>query len=123
MTEGVPVDLGRGTRRARAAALLTLALPGCAYVYQGEELGLADVEDIPAGLLQRTRGGPGPDAPTGTATDAAYPSWPADRSPRTERCRERPPCGSAPPEVRAPQEPAPGVGARGPAPPPSKETR
>ncbi|MGP9022673.1 alpha-amylase family glycosyl hydrolase [Streptomyces sp. BR1] len=29
-----------GLRRARAAALLTLALPGAAYVYQGEELGL-----------------------------------------------------------------------------------
>ncbi|MFG2749652.1 glycoside hydrolase family 13 protein [Streptomyces xanthophaeus] len=55
VTEGVPVDLGRGTRRARAAALLTLALPGCAYVYQGEELGLAEVEDIPAALLQDPR--------------------------------------------------------------------
>lgn len=29
-----------GQRRARAAALLMLALPGAAYVYQGEELGL-----------------------------------------------------------------------------------
>jgi alpha-glucosidase len=29
-----------GERRARAAALLMLALPGAAYVYQGEELGL-----------------------------------------------------------------------------------
>lgn len=29
-----------GLRRARAAALVTLALPGAAYVYQGEELGL-----------------------------------------------------------------------------------
>ncbi|MBV2353952.1 glycoside hydrolase family 13 protein [Streptomyces sp. J2-1] len=29
-----------GARRARAAALLMLALPGAAYVYQGEELGL-----------------------------------------------------------------------------------
>jgi alpha-glucosidase len=44
----VPVDLQLGTRRARAAALLYLALPGCAYVYQGEELGLWEVEDIPA---------------------------------------------------------------------------
>lgn len=32
-----------GVRRARAAALLTLALPGSAYLYQGEELGLPDV--------------------------------------------------------------------------------
>ncbi|MGI8332720.1 glycoside hydrolase family 13 protein [Actinomadura scrupuli] len=40
-----------GWRRARAAALLTLALPGSAYVYQGEELGLPEVLDIPAELL------------------------------------------------------------------------
>ncbi|WP_448629175.1 glycoside hydrolase family 13 protein [Cellulomonas soli] len=31
-----------GLRRARAAALLMLALPGSAYVYQGEELGLPE---------------------------------------------------------------------------------
>ncbi|MFF9016691.1 glycoside hydrolase family 13 protein [Streptomyces sp. NPDC014870] len=43
----VPVDLGLGTRRARAAALLSFALPGSVYVYQGEELGLWEVEDIP----------------------------------------------------------------------------
>jgi alpha-glucosidase len=42
-----PVDLELGTRRARAAALLTMALPGAVYVYQGEELGLWEVEDIP----------------------------------------------------------------------------
>ena len=36
-----------GTRRARAAALLMLALPGGAYVYQGEELGLNEVLDLP----------------------------------------------------------------------------
>ncbi len=29
-----PVDLDLGTRRARAAALLTMALPGSVYVYQ-----------------------------------------------------------------------------------------
>ncbi|MFB6616958.1 glycoside hydrolase family 13 protein [Streptomyces sp. NPDC056367] len=33
--------------RARAAALLMLALPGSAYVYQGEELGLPEVTDLP----------------------------------------------------------------------------
>ncbi|GAA3830288.1 glycoside hydrolase family 13 protein [Streptomyces chiangmaiensis] len=33
-----------GERRARAAALLMLALPGAAYVYQGEELGLPQAE-------------------------------------------------------------------------------
>ncbi len=47
-----PLDVALGTRRARAAALLMLALPGGAYVYQGEELGLAEVEDIPVELLQ-----------------------------------------------------------------------
>jgi alpha-glucosidase len=41
-----------GPRRARAAALLMLALPGGAYVYQGEELGLAEVEDLPEEVLQ-----------------------------------------------------------------------
>jgi alpha-glucosidase len=45
---GTPTDLERGTRRARAAALLSMALPGSMYVYQGEELGLPEVEDIPA---------------------------------------------------------------------------
>ncbi|GAA4616110.1 glycoside hydrolase family 13 protein [Actinoallomurus liliacearum] len=47
-----PVDLELGTRRARAAALLMLALPGGAYVYQGEELGLPEVEDLPESALQ-----------------------------------------------------------------------
>ena len=37
-----------GARRGRAAALLLLALPGSAYIYQGEELGLPEVTDIPA---------------------------------------------------------------------------
>ena len=43
-------ELGR--RRARAAALLMLALPGGAYVYQGEELGLPEVADLPDEMLQ-----------------------------------------------------------------------
>ena len=41
-----------GLRRARAAALLMLALPGSAYVYQGEELGLGEVLDLPEELRQ-----------------------------------------------------------------------
>ena len=45
-------DLGLGLRRARAATLLMLALPGSAYLYQGEELGLYEVADIPAELIQ-----------------------------------------------------------------------
>ncbi|RMI46209.1 glycoside hydrolase family 13 protein [Streptomyces triticirhizae] len=50
-TAGGGTDLELGTRRARAAALLTLALPGGAYVYQGEELGLWEVEDLPEEVL------------------------------------------------------------------------
>jgi len=49
---GEPFDLDLGTRRARAAALLSLALPGAVYIYQGEELGLWEVEDIPGALRQ-----------------------------------------------------------------------
>ncbi|MFI8996847.1 glycoside hydrolase family 13 protein [Streptomyces sp. NPDC053542] len=47
-----PLDLELGTRRARAAALLMLSLPGGAYIYQGEELGLPEVEDLPEEVLQ-----------------------------------------------------------------------
>ena len=36
-----------GTKRARAAIMMEMALPGSAYVYQGEELGLFEVADIP----------------------------------------------------------------------------
>jgi alpha-glucosidase len=50
--DGGPIDVALGIRRARAAALLTLALPGGVYVYQGDELGLWDVEDIPADRMQ-----------------------------------------------------------------------
>jgi alpha-glucosidase len=45
-----PVDVDLGTRRARAAILLSMALPGSVYAYQGEELGLWEVEDIPEAL-------------------------------------------------------------------------
>lgn len=47
-----PVDIALGSRRARAAALLMLALPGGAYVYQGEELGLPEVLDLPESALR-----------------------------------------------------------------------
>jgi alpha-glucosidase len=50
--EGTPTDMERGTRRARAAALLAMALPGSMYIYQGEELGLPEVEDIPSDRRQ-----------------------------------------------------------------------
>ena len=62
-----PVDLPLGTRRARAAILLELALPGAVYLYQGEELGLPEVDDIPEALL-------------------ADPTW--ERSGRTRRGRD-----------------------------------
>ena len=50
--EGTPTDIARGRRRARAAALLAMALPGSMYVYQGEELGLPEVENIPSDRRQ-----------------------------------------------------------------------
>ncbi|MFJ2929906.1 alpha-amylase family glycosyl hydrolase [Streptomyces massasporeus] len=62
-----PLDLELGTRRSRAAALLMLALPGGAYVYQGEELGLPEAEDLPESVLQD-------------------PTW--ERSGRTDRGRD-----------------------------------
>lgn len=40
-------DIAAGLRRARAAALLLLAMPGAVYLYQGEELGLPEVQDLP----------------------------------------------------------------------------
>jgi alpha-glucosidase len=49
---GVYTDLALGTRRSRAAVMLLLALPGSAYIYQGEELGLYEVEDIPDEMRQ-----------------------------------------------------------------------
>ncbi|MDQ0755417.1 glycoside hydrolase family 13 protein [Arthrobacter sp. B3I4] len=50
LLDGAPseeLDVELGLRRARAATLLMLALPGSAYLYQGEELGLQEVGDIP----------------------------------------------------------------------------
>ncbi|WP_329151708.1 glycoside hydrolase family 13 protein [Streptomyces sp. NBC_01456] len=44
--------LGGGLARARAATLLMLALPGSAYLYQGEELGLPEVTDLPDEVRQ-----------------------------------------------------------------------
>ncbi|MCF6525881.1 glycoside hydrolase family 13 protein [Streptomyces sp. JJ36] len=86
-----PTDLELGSRRARAAALLMLALPGGAYVYQGEELGLWEVEDIPEELLQD-------------------PTW--ERSGRTVRGRDGcrvplPWSGSAPPFGFGPDDSTP----------------
>lgn len=40
------LDAEQGLRRARAASLFMLGLPGSAYLYQGEELGLGEVAEI-----------------------------------------------------------------------------
>ncbi|HWJ83974.1 MAG TPA: glycoside hydrolase family 13 protein [Cellulomonas sp.] len=90
---GTPTDLELGRRRARAAALLTAALPGSLYLYQGDELGLPEVEDLPREVLQdpmhfRSEGvDPGRDgcrvplpwsgteAPYGFSPDGAEPTW------------------------------------------------
>jgi len=46
------LDLDLGLARAKAATLLILALPGSTYIYQGEELGLHEVLDIPRESMQ-----------------------------------------------------------------------
>jgi alpha-glucosidase len=45
------LDQALGERRARAATLLLLGLPGSVYLYQGEELGLGEVTELPTDLL------------------------------------------------------------------------
>ncbi len=45
-------DLALGVRRSKAAAMLQLALPGATYLYQGEELGLPEVLDLPEAARQ-----------------------------------------------------------------------
>ena len=50
----VPVELldeALGQRRARAACLVVLGLPGSVYIYQGDELGLPEVWDLPLDVL------------------------------------------------------------------------
>jgi alpha-glucosidase len=51
-TRLAPGDPQRAPLRARAATLLMLALPGSAYLYQGEELGLPEVTDLPDEVRQ-----------------------------------------------------------------------
>ena len=47
-----PGNLAQGLARATAATMMTLALPGSAYIYQGEELGLPEVIGIPGDQAQ-----------------------------------------------------------------------
>ena len=54
-------DAALGLRRARAATMLMFALPGSAYIYEGEELGLPEHSTLQASVRQdptffRTRG-------------------------------------------------------------------
>jgi len=46
------LDWALGERRARAAIMMLLALPGSAYVYQGDELGLHEVAELPREALE-----------------------------------------------------------------------
>jgi alpha-glucosidase len=89
---GFPVDLELGTRRARAAALLTMALPGAVYIYQGEELGLWEVQDISDELRQD---------PIWHRTHGEDPGRDGSRVPLPWSGTE-PPFGFSPPDASAP---------------------
>src|SRR5215218_8947490 len=54
LTDGSMPNLNSalGERRARAAMMILLALPGSAYIYEGEELGLHEVADLPWEALE-----------------------------------------------------------------------
>ncbi|MFH8572316.1 glycoside hydrolase family 13 protein [Streptomyces sp. NPDC017993] len=104
--------LGGSLDRARAATLLMLALPGSAYLYQGEELGLPEVTDLPDEVRQDPaffRGGQGEfgigaprsGADTEPATDG--PADPSGQDGFRDGCRvplpwsgEHPPYGFGP---------------------------
>ena len=45
-------DIEAGKLRSRAMALLSLSLPGAAYIYNGQELELPNVDDLPNEVLQ-----------------------------------------------------------------------
>jgi alpha-glucosidase len=87
-----PVDLQLGTRRARAAVLLTMALPGSVYLYQGEELGLGEVEDLPDEKRQD---------PIWHRTGGADPGRDGSRVPLPWAGQE-PPFGFSPPDAAKP---------------------
>ena len=93
----ITVDDALGARRARAATMLMLALPGSAYLYQGEELGLLEVAGIDAGaapgpdVLPHGRDAPGRDGcrvPLPWTREPAVVRLRPPTAPRT--CRSRP---------------------------------
>ncbi|MBB2902462.1 alpha-glucosidase [Kineococcus radiotolerans] len=94
--EEVP-DLALGRARARAAFLLTAALPGLVYVFNGEELGLEEVEDLPDALRRD---------PIHTRSGGADPGREGSRVP-LPWSGDRPPFGFSPPGSPAPALPQP----------------
>jgi alpha-glucosidase len=48
----LPLDVERGINASIAAQMFALALPGCTYIYQGEELGLPEALEIPESEIQ-----------------------------------------------------------------------
>ena len=70
-----------GLDRARAMALVTLALPGAVFLYNGQELGLANVELPDEALRDPTWERSG--IPSAAATDAAFPFRGAVTLPRS----------------------------------------
>jgi alpha-glucosidase len=88
-------DAELGLRRARAATLLMLGLPGSAYVYQGEELGLPDHTALPAEVRQD---------PSFFRTDGAEPGRDGCRVP-LPWSGEAPPFGFTTGEPWLPQPP------------------
>jgi alpha-glucosidase len=100
-------DDARGVARARAALVFMLGLPGSAYLYQGQELGLPEVLDLPADVRQdpafrRTNGAEGfrdgcrvpipwtPDGPSFgfSPTGASWLPMPADWGPLSVQAQQ-----------------------------------
>ena len=90
-------DLALGRARARAAVLLTSALPGLLYLFNGEELGLEEVEDIPAAVRRD---------PIHTRSGGTDPGREGSRVP-LPWSGDRPPFGFSPPGSPLPRLPQP----------------
>ncbi|MER6486016.1 alpha-amylase family glycosyl hydrolase [Streptomyces virginiae] len=109
----------RGLARARAAAMLMLSLPGSAYLYQGEELGLPEVSDLPPASRQDPafRRGRRQQIPVPAGAPAPGPAAPGIIAPRPGEPPTRPgagigngpeaDAGPAPEQPLAPQAHAP----------------